>query len=179
MCREHHQHSELFQEIYWILDEKYHPCPRWFVLSSTILLPSIQHKLVRVLCCTLISLLYSLWYVLPWSITKFYVKYVVRISPPRMTSWYGDTSPHHHSFLVPVLFLKGIPTNGQWGVNSKLLATLLLWSLLLIESSFEHWSCYLVQIPGYTLLSLFSCVCFPRAYIIISFDPTNDISLFT
>ena len=25
MCREHHQHSELFQDIYWILDEKYHP----------------------------------------------------------------------------------------------------------------------------------------------------------
>ncbi len=105
MCREHHQHSELFQDIYRILDEKYHPWPRWFVLSSTILSPSIQHKLVRVLCCTLISLLSSLWYVLPWSITIFYVKNVVRISPPRMTSWYSDTSPHHHSFLVPVLFL--------------------------------------------------------------------------
>ena len=25
MCREHHQHSELFQDIYRILDEKYHP----------------------------------------------------------------------------------------------------------------------------------------------------------
>ena len=25
MCREPHQHSELFQEIYRILDEKYHP----------------------------------------------------------------------------------------------------------------------------------------------------------
>ena len=93
---------EFFQDIYQILDEKYHPCPRWFVLSSTILLPSIQHKLVRVLCCTLISLLSSLWYVLPWSITIFYVRNVVRISPPRMTSWYSDTSPHHHSFLVPM-----------------------------------------------------------------------------
>ena len=79
--------------------------------------------------------------------------------------------------LVLVLFLTGKPTNGLWGVNSKLLATLLLWSLLLIESSFEHWSCYLVQIPGYTLLSLFSCVCFPRAYIIISFDPPHDYLL--
>ena len=138
MCREHHQHSELFQDIYRILDEKYHPCPRWFVLSSTILLPSIQHKLVRVLCCTLISLLSSLWYVLPWSITIFYVKYVVRISPPRMTSWYSDTSPHHHSFLVPVLFLKGIPTNGLWCVNSKLLATLLLWSYWSIVSFYVY-----------------------------------------
>ena len=138
MCREHHQHSELFQDIYRILDEKYHPCPRWFVLSSTILLPSIQHKLARVLCCTLISLLSSLWYVLPWSITIFYVKYVVRISPPRMTSWYSDTSPHHHSFLVPVLFLKGIPTNGLWCVNSKLLATLLLWSYWSIVSFYVY-----------------------------------------
>ena len=89
-------------------------------------------------CCTLISLLSSLWYVLPWSITIFYVKYVVRISPPRMTSWYSDTSPHHHSFLVPVLYLKGIPTNGLWCVNSKLLATLLLWSYWSIASFYVY-----------------------------------------
>ena len=31
-------------------------------------------------------------------------------------------------FLVSVLFLTGILTNGLWCVNSKLLATLLLWS---------------------------------------------------
>ena len=37
-----------FQDINWIHDEKYPPCPRWFVLSSTTLLPSVQHKLVRV-----------------------------------------------------------------------------------------------------------------------------------
>ena len=43
-------------------------------------------------------------------------------------SWYSDTSHHHHSFLVLVLFLTGKPTNGLWGVNSKLLATLLLQS---------------------------------------------------
>ena len=138
MCRDHHQYFELFQDINWIHDEKYHPFHWWFVLSSTTLLPSIQHKLVRVLCCTLISLLSSLWYVLPWSITIFYVKYVVRISPPRMTSWYSDTSPHHHSFLVPVLFLKGIPTNGLWCVNSKLLATLMLWSYWPIVSFYVY-----------------------------------------
>ena len=138
MCREYHQHSELFQEIYWNHDEKYHPCPRWFVLSSTILLPSIQHKLVRVLCCTLISLLSSLSYVLPWSITIFYVKNVVRITPPLKNSWYSDTSHHHHSFLVPVLFLNEIPTNGLWCVNSKLLATLLLWSYWSIASFYVY-----------------------------------------
>ena len=39
-------------------------------------------KLVLVLCCTLSSLLSNLCYVLPWSITIFYVKIVVRISSP-------------------------------------------------------------------------------------------------
>ena len=101
MCHDHHQHSELFQDNNWIHDEKYHPCPRWFVLSSTTLLPSLQHKLVCVLCYTLGSLLSSICSSLPWSITIFYVKYVVRISPPLKKSWYGDTSHHHHSFLGP------------------------------------------------------------------------------
>ena len=60
MCHDNHQHSELFQDINWIHDEKYHPCPWWIVLSSATLLPSLQHKLVRVLCCTLSSLLPSI-----------------------------------------------------------------------------------------------------------------------
>ena len=102
--------------------------PRWFVLSSTSLLRSLQQKLVCVLCYTSSSLLPSICSSLPWSITIFYVKKVVRITPPLKNSWYGDTSHPHHSFLVPVLFLTGIPTIELWGVNSKLLATLLLWS---------------------------------------------------
>ena len=61
--------------------------PRWFVLSSTTLLPSLQHKLVRVLCYTLSSLLSSICFSLPWSITIFYVRDVVRISPPLKNSW--------------------------------------------------------------------------------------------
>ena len=48
ICRDHHQHFDPFQDINWIHDEKYPPCPWWFVLSSTTLLPSVQHKLVRV-----------------------------------------------------------------------------------------------------------------------------------
>jgi len=134
----------LFQDINWINDEKYHPCPRWFVLSSTSLLRSLQQKLVCVLCYTSSSLLPSICSSLPWSITIFYVKKVVRITPPLKNSWYGDTSHPHHSFLVPVLFLTGIPTIELWGVNSKLLATLLLWSewssfiliLLFVKSPF-------------------------------------------
>ena len=79
---DHHQPFELFQDINWIHDEKYHPCPRWFVLSLTTLLPSLEHKLVRVLCYTLSSLLSTIWSSLPWSITIFYVRNVVRISQP-------------------------------------------------------------------------------------------------
>ena len=101
MCRDHHQPYELFQDINWVHDEKYHPCPRWSVLSSTTLLPSHQHKLVRVWCYTLSSLLSSNCSSLPWNINISYVLNVVRISPPHKKSWYGDTSHHHHSFLGP------------------------------------------------------------------------------
>ena len=55
ICRDHHQHFDPFQDINWIHDEKYPPCPRWFVLSSTTLLPSVQHKLVRVSSTLLLS----------------------------------------------------------------------------------------------------------------------------
>ena len=75
--------------------------PRRVVLSSTTLLLSLQHKLVHVLCCTLRSLLSNLCYVLPWSITIFYVKKVVRISPPLKNSWYSNTSRHLRSYLGP------------------------------------------------------------------------------
>ena len=85
-------------------------------------------KLVPVLCCTLSSLLSNLCYILPRSITIFDVKNVVRITPPLKNSCYNDTSHHHHSFLVLVLIPTGVPTSGLWCVNSKLLATLLLWS---------------------------------------------------
>ena len=61
----------------------------------------LQHKLVRVLCYTLRSLLPSICSSLPWNITTFYVKNVVGISPPLKNSWYGDTSHHHHYFLGP------------------------------------------------------------------------------
>ena len=84
-----------------IHDEKYHPFPWWFVLSSTTLLPSIQHKLVCVLCSTLSSLLSSICFYLPWSITIFYVKDVVRTAPPLnefLVLWYFSPSPF---FLGP------------------------------------------------------------------------------
>ena len=138
MCHDHHQHSELFKDIDRIHVEKYHPYPLMICVIIDNILVFPRHKCVLVLDWILSSLLSSICSSLPWSITIFYVKYVVRISPPRMTSWYSDTSPHHHSFLVPVLFLKGIPTNGLWCVNSKLLATLLLWSYWSIVSFYAY-----------------------------------------
>jgi len=111
-----------------IQDEKYHPCTSMNCVIIDNILASPQHKLVHILCCILISLLSNLCYVLPWSITIFDVKNVVSITPPLKNSWYSDTSHHHHSFLVPVLFLNEIPTNGLWCITSKLPATLLLWS---------------------------------------------------
>ena len=101
VCRDHPQPYELFQDINWVHVEKYYPCPRWSALSSTTLLPSHQHKLVRVWCYTLSSLLSSNCSPLPWNINISYVINVVRISPPLKNSWYGDTSHHHHSFLGP------------------------------------------------------------------------------
>ena len=130
MCREHHQHSELFQDINWIHDEKYHPCTRWFVLSSTTLLPSLQHKLAHVLCYTLSSLLSSNCSSLPWSIIVLYVKNVLRFVPPLENSWHRNTSHHHPFFLVPVL----IPTSERCCLDSFLLATLFF--KLMVESSF-------------------------------------------
>ena len=126
MCREHHQHSELFQDIYRILDEKYYPCPSMVCVIIDNILAFPQHKLVHVLCCTLISLLSGLGYVLPCSIIVFCIKNLVWIAPPLKNSWYSDASPHHHSFLVPVLVLTGIPTGERCNLDSALLATLLL-----------------------------------------------------
>ena len=127
ICRDHHQHLDSFLDINWIHDEKYHSCPRWFVLSSTILLPSVQHKLVRVLCYTLSSLLYSICSSLPWSITISYVINVVRISPPLKNSWYRWYFSPSPFFLVLVLIPTGVPTSEWCSLDSALLATLLLW----------------------------------------------------
>ena len=93
---------------------------------TTTLLPFVQHKLVRVLCYTLSSLLSSICSSLPWSITIFYVKNVMRITPPLKNSWYSDTSHHHHSFLVLVLIPTGVPTSERCCLDYALLATLLL-----------------------------------------------------
>ena len=157
MCRDHHQPYELFQDINWIHDEKYHPCPRRVVLSSATLLPSLQHKLVRVLCYTLRSLLSSICSSLPWNVTTFYVKNVVVILPPLENSWYSNISQLLRSFLG--LRVVSNRNTDKWSVMCKFYTSsnpialkLLVYSsilrLWLNESSFEHWSCYLAHISG-------------------------------
>ena len=123
MCRDHHQHSELLEGNNWMHVEKYHPFPSMIVLSSTPVLLSLQHKRVHVLCCPLSSFLFSLCYLLPWSVTIFYVNNFVSIIAPLKNSWYSNTSRNHYSFLGPVLFQTGIPTSELWCVIPILLAT--------------------------------------------------------
>ena len=53
------------------------------------LIAFLQHKPVRVLYYTLSSLLSSICSSWPWSITIFYVKNVMRITPPLKNSWYN------------------------------------------------------------------------------------------
>ena len=95
-------------------------------------------QLVRVLCCILISLLSSICSS-SWSITIFYVKNVMRIAPPLKISWYSDTSHHHHSFLVPMLILTGMPTSERCCLDSVLLSNPIALELMVDSSSLDYW----------------------------------------
>ena len=159
----------------------------WVIIGNILASPP-QHKLVHNLCCTLVSLLPSNCSSLP---RKYYHLFLSRM-------WWEF---HHlliildiiillaifvHS-LVPVLFTTRIPTMELWRVNSKLLATLLLWSewAIVHSKSFANWITILTLVVqpnpyfGRTFQPMFNCVCFPRAYIIIPFKLTNVIFLFT
>ena len=138
MCRDQHQHFELFQDISgnsgWEipslpLDElcyhRQHSCLPQTQTGSYFVL-YLDYSAIQPMLCSTVE-----YYHLD-------VKNVVSITPPLKNSWYSDTSHHHHSFLVPVLFLNEIPTNGLWCVNSKLLATLLPWSYWSIASFYVY-----------------------------------------
>ena len=101
MCRDHHEHYELFQVIDWIHDEKYHPCPRWLCYHRPLYcLPSNTNLFV--------------FCVIPWdSCYPVFVLLYLGVLPSFMSrmSWefhhllrnscYSDASRHHHSFLGP------------------------------------------------------------------------------
>ena len=126
MCRDHHQHSELFQNINQIHDENYHPCPSMICVVFDYFLTFFPTQTCSCCGCTLSSWKSNLSYVLPWSITIFYDKVVLRIAPPPKNSLNSDTSHHHQSFLVPVLILTMIPTSEWCCLGCVLLATVLL-----------------------------------------------------
>ena len=161
--------------------------PRWFLFSSTTLLPSVQHNLF-VFCVNL-----------EITATQQLIFLTSEVLPSLLSRMWWEF--HHlliildiiillaifvHS-LVPVLFSTGIPTMELWRVNSKLLTTLLLWSewAIVHSKSFANWITILTLVVqpnpyfGRTLQPMFNCVCFPRAYFLISVDLTNVISLFT
>ena len=161
--------------------------PRWFLFSSTTLLPSIQHNLF-VFCVNLgIPATQQLIFLTSEVLPSPFVKDVVRISHLlRILDIIILLAILVHS-LAPVLFSTGIPTIELWRVNSKLLTTLLLWSewAIVHSKSFANWITILTLVVqpnpyfGRTFQPMFNCVCFPRAYFLISFDLTNVISLFT
>ena len=131
--------------------------PRWFLFSSTTLLPSVQHNLF-VFCVNLeITATQQLIFLTSEVLPSLFVKNVVRISPPLNNSWYLNTSCHLRSFLGPRIVFNRNTDNGamtcEFKTSSnpialKLLVYSFILSLLLIESSFEHWSCYLAHISG-------------------------------
>ena len=71
MCREHHQHSELVPDIYWILHGKYHPCPLVNCVVIDYFLPFFPTQTCLCCGCTLSSWLSSLCYVLPEVLPSF------------------------------------------------------------------------------------------------------------
>ena len=137
MCRDHHQHFELFHDINWIHGEKYHPCPSMIcVIIGNVIAPPSKSDLIMLWS----SFLSSLCYVLDWSITVLHVKDIVRISPPLENSWCIITSRHLCSFLGPsLLFLIGIPTTGLWCVKFKTSGNPIACKLITIVSFLVYW----------------------------------------
>ena len=135
MCCEHHQHSELFQDIYRILDEKYHLCPRWFVLSSTILLSSFHHKLVHVEDATCY---------------RACIMFYLEVLPSFMSGMWWEFQHLLRildiEILLPLRSYPGLCVVSNWITDLwtvigefKLVATLLLWSEWSIVSFQALW----------------------------------------
>jgi hypothetical protein len=49
---DHLQHFDFFWDVNWVHDEKYPPCPRWFLLSMATPLTSFHRELVHVMDTT-------------------------------------------------------------------------------------------------------------------------------
>ena len=124
-CVDHLQHFDLFRDVNCVLDEKYPPCPRWFLLSSTTPLTSFHRELDHIMNTTRspASVVFCLE-VLP----SFLLRMLWGWPHLLIILDTSDTSHHHHSFLIPMLILTGAPTSEWCCLDSILLATLLLWN---------------------------------------------------
>ena len=129
LCRDLHQHLELFQDIYRIFDEKYHPCPS---MSCVIIDHFIAFRSTQTSSCFVLYLEILAIQQLFFSTLEYYhllckechgnfitsYEFLVQVILPAKSV----------QSLVPVLFLTRKPTIELWCAKSKLLATLLLWS---------------------------------------------------
>ena len=75
--------------------------PRWFLFSSTTLLPSVQHNLFVFGVNLEITATQQLIFLTSEVLPSLFVKNVVGISPPLKDSWYQNASCHLRSFLGP------------------------------------------------------------------------------
>ena len=176
MCHDHHQPYELFQDINWVHDEKYHPCrddlcylwPLYCLLFNTNLF--VFCVIPWVPCYPAFVLLYL--GVLP----SFNIKDVVRTTAP-LNGVLGIMM----LLAITILFLAPVLSE-LCCENLISLATLLFRSEWLIVSLSNHhsnfdcptWSIF----PG-AFRSVLNCGCSPRSYSIICPGVSNAITLFT
>ena len=116
-------------------------------------------KLVPVLCYTLSSLLSSICSSLPWSITIFYVKNVMRITPPLKNSWYKWYLSPSPFFLGPRVVSNRKTDNWTWmcefktssdPIALKLMVDISFLDHWLLNHHSKHWSCYIGPYFGCT-----------------------------
>ena len=139
MCRDHHRHSVLFPDSTWIHNEKYHPCPRWFVLSLTTLLPSVQHNLFAFCVNLEVTATQQLIFLTSEVLPSLFVKNVVRISPPLNNSWYHNTSCHLRSFLGPRIVFNRNTDNGAMTCEFKTSNNPIALKLMVDRSFLDYW----------------------------------------
>ena len=93
--------------------------PRWFLFSSTTLLPSVQHNLFAFCVNLEITATQQLIFLTSEVLPSLFVKSVVRISPPLNNSWYLNTSCHLRSFLGPRIVFNRNTDNGAMTCEFK------------------------------------------------------------
>ena len=140
ICHDHHQHSEFLQDINWIHDEKYHPCPSMIcvIIGNILAFPSIQTcscfvlyleiLVIQLMLCSTLEYCYLLCQECHGKFTtiknSWYKWYLFNITI---------------LFLVPVLFLTEVPTNELWCVKFKTSSNPIACKLMNDSSFLVYW----------------------------------------